>query len=140
MSFGSEIVAAIAAPPAHRRAGQGRQGAGADDAEDGRPWERPGAVRRDCAPHRGGLLLALGDASLLLGALSLALGFLAVTGLCVGAAAWALAARDLRWMRARVMDPAGRSRTARARARAGAGVALSLYAVVLWGWFLLLVT
>ena len=107
-------------------------------AADHRPWERPGAVRRDCAPHRAGLLLAVADTSLLLGALSLALGFLAVTGLCVGAAAWALAARDLRWMRARVMDPAGRSRTARARARAG--VAFSLYAVVLWGWFLLLVT
>ena len=135
MSFGSEIVAAIAAPPAHLRAGRGRQGA---DAEDGRPWERPGAVRRDCAPHRAGLLLAVADTSLLLGALSLPLGFSALMGLGLGAAAWALAVRDLRRMRARVMDPAGRSRTARARARAG--VAFSLYAVVLWGWFLLLVT
>jgi hypothetical protein len=135
MSFGSEIVAAIAAPPAHLRAGRGRQGA---DAEDGRPWERPGAVRRDCAPHRAGLLLAVADTSLLLGVLALPLGFSALMGLGLGAAAWALAVRDLRRMRARVMDPAGRSRTARARARAG--VAFSLYAVVLWGWFLLLVT
>ena len=137
MSFGSEIVAAIAAPPAHLRAGRGRQGA---DAEDGRPWERPGAVRRDCAPHRAGLLLAVADTSLLLGVLALPLGFSALMGLGLGAAAWALAVRDLRRLRARVMDPAGRSRAARARARARLGVALSLYAVAVWGWFLLLVT
>ena len=107
---------------------------------DDRPWERRGAVRRDCESHRSGLLLALGDASLLLGALSLPLGFLAVTGLCLGAAAWALASRDLRRMRARAMDPAGLSGTALGRGRARAGVALSLYAAALWGWFLLVVT
>jgi hypothetical protein len=137
MSCQSEIVAAIPAPPAHRRAGRGRRAAGA---EDGRPWERPGAARRDCESHRGGLLLALGDASLLLGALSLGLGFLAVPCLCLGAAAWALASRDLRRMRARLMDPGGLSGTTLGRARARAGVALSIFAAVLWGWFLVLVT
>ena len=27
--------------------------------DDDRPWERPGAVRRDCEPHRGEMLLLL---------------------------------------------------------------------------------
>ena len=38
---------------------------GWDDAN--RPWEQPGAFRRDCEPHRGGLIRGLGLASLLLG-------------------------------------------------------------------------
>jgi hypothetical protein len=85
------------------------------------------------------LLLALGDASLLLGALSLPLGFLAVTGLCLGTAVWALASRDLKRMEARLMDPGGLSGTALGRTRARVGVVLSLYALGVWGWFLALV-
>jgi hypothetical protein len=135
MSCSSEIIVAL--PAGDRPVVEWRRAAGA---ADDRPWERPGAVRRDCAPHRGGLLLALGDASLPLGALSLVLRFLAVTGLCLGAAVWALASRDLRRMQARLMDPGGLSGTALGRVRARAGVALSLYAALLWGWFLLVVT
>ena len=104
------------------------------------PWERPGAVRRDCEPHRGQLVLKLADASLLLGAFALCLGFVAGLAMAFGAAAWALASRDLRRMQARLMDPGGLSGTALGRVRARAGVALSLYAALLWGWFLLVVT
>src|SRR6516165_8700120 len=108
MSCSSEITVALPAPSRPRRpAGEGRRTAA--EADD-RPWERPGAVRRDCAPHRAGLLLAVADTSLLLGALSLPLGFSALMGLGLGVAGWALASRDLKRMRARVMDPAGRSR------------------------------
>ena len=39
-------------------------------AEDPRPWERPGGVRRDCEPHRGRLLHVLGVLSLVCGMLS----------------------------------------------------------------------
>jgi hypothetical protein len=114
--------------------------AGGHGAEEGRPWERPGAVRRDCETHRGTWLLALADADLLVGALSLALGFLAPLGLDLGVTAWALASHDLGRMRAGLMDPAGWEAAARARTRAGAGVALSLYGAALWGWFLALMT
>jgi hypothetical protein len=131
MSCRSEIVAAMPGPPARRRAA---------GAADDRPWQRRGAARRDCEPHRGGLLLALGDASLLLGVLSLPLGFLALTGLGLGAAAWALASSDLKRMEARLMDPGGLSGTALGRARARAGVALSIYAAALWVCFLAVVT
>jgi hypothetical protein len=37
------------------------------DAADPRPWERPGAVRKDAAPHRGRLLRGLANASLACG-------------------------------------------------------------------------
>jgi hypothetical protein len=106
----------------------------------GAPTRESGAVRRDCASHRGALLLALGDAGRFLGALSLCLGLLAVTGLALSVAAWVLTSRDLRRMRARVMDPGGLAETARARARARAGVVLSLYGAALWGWLLVLIT
>jgi hypothetical protein len=120
----------VAAPPARRTPA----------AVAGRPWERPGAVRRDCQPHRDRLLLALGDASLLLGALSLPLGFPAVAGAGLGAAAWALASRDLKRMQARLMDPDGLSGTALARNRALLGLILSLYALALWACFLVRVS
>ena len=100
------------------------------------PWERPGAVRRDCEPHRAEWLLALADASLLLGALSLCLGFLALMGLALGLAAWVMASHDLGRMRAWSMDPSGQAAAIRGRTRARAGAALSLYGAVLWGWLL----
>jgi len=105
---------------------------------DDRPWERPGEVPRDCQPHRGDLLLALADASLLLGALSLCLGFLALAALACGGAAWGLSSHDLGRMQARQMDPAGLATTRRARARALAGAALGLYGALLWAGFLAL--
>jgi hypothetical protein len=104
------------------------------------PWEWAGACRRDREPHRGQLVLALADASLLLSALSLCLGFLAVMALALGVAAWVLASHDLGRMRAGVMDPGGLGATALGRCRARAGVALGLYSAALWGWFLALLT
>ena len=117
-------------------AGAGRLEVGAGPASDDRPWERPGAVRRDCQPHRAPLLLALGDASLLLGTLSLCLGFPALTAFACGAVAWGLARHDLGRMGAWLMDPGGLAVTRRARARALAGAALGLYGGLLWVCFL----
>ena len=109
---------------------------GARDRAGALPWERPGAVRRDCEPHRAAWLAALADASLLLGTLSLCLGFLALTGLALGLAAWVMASHDLGQMRSGLMDRRGQAATTRGRARARAGAALSLYGAVLWGWLL----
>jgi hypothetical protein len=95
-------------------------------------------VPRDCQAHRGDLLRALADASLLLGALSLCLGFLALAAFACGAVAWGLACHDLRRMRARLMDPGGLAATRCARARALAGAALGLYGALLWAGFLAL--
>jgi hypothetical protein len=97
-------------------------------------------VRRDYEPHRGQLVLALADASLLLGILSLCLGFLAPMAVALGAWAWVLASHDLRRMRSGLSDPSGLGPTALGRCRARAGVALGLYGGTLWGWFLSLIT
>jgi hypothetical protein len=97
------------------------------DADD-RPWEQPGATRRDWEPHRGRLVKGLGTVSLLcgLGAASLFCSPLAglgvarlpsvgiVAGLAavgLGAAAVVMGRSDLRAMRVNLVDPGGRLRT-----------------------------
>jgi hypothetical protein len=78
-----------------------------DDDED-RPWERSRSpVRRDCEPHRGGAVLALGITSIVL-AFTV---FLGVVGLALGIAAWIMGQRDLAKIRQRVMDPQGQGTT-----------------------------
>jgi predicted Zn finger-like uncharacterized protein len=55
--------------------------------------------RRDWEPHRGGLLLGLGIASIVLG--------MCVIGLPLGICAWVMGHKDLNKMKARTMDPEG---------------------------------
>jgi hypothetical protein len=114
------------------------------DAPDDRPWERPGAVRRDWAPHRGRLLSILGVLSLNLGVLSLfGVGLvvlsapMALAAIGLGRPAWALARRDLQAMATNLMDPAGQvlTRDGLVCGRAGAvfGIlALLTAAALLW--------
>jgi len=93
-----------------------------------RPWERPGAVRRDCAPHRGRLLGVLGGLALVCAALSTALlclvppplgleGFVPswLSGVALGGVVFALGRRDLQRMAAGRMDPEGEAATEGAR-------------------------
>ena len=67
--------------------------------EDDRPWERPGALRRDADPDRGLLLFVLGVTALLLGP---------VGGVALGAVVWRMANEDIRRMRAGRMHRTGR--------------------------------
>jgi hypothetical protein len=122
----------------------------ADDDASVRPWEEPGAVRRDCEPHRGPALLLAARAGLGLAAVSAAVNVGAVLLLGVsprdplaaaagaagltltatawawGAAVWRAAAGDLALMRAGRVDPAGRAQALGARFRAAATLALPL--------------
>jgi hypothetical protein len=97
-----------------------------DNRDDGRPWEQPGAVRRDCRPHGGKLLQALGGVALgcCIFALILPVGLVALP---LGAAVWRMAAWDLAAMTAGRVDPAGRAATARAHYRARVAVFLSVF-------------
>jgi hypothetical protein len=90
------------------------------------PWARPGAVRRDREPHRSALLLALGQASVVCGLTSLCCLFPAVPGLPLGLCVWVLARRDMRMMRAGLMDPDGEMQTMSARDASLVGLALNL--------------
>jgi predicted Zn finger-like uncharacterized protein len=78
------------------------------DREDERPWEREDryAVRRDCEPHRGTLILVLGILSIVLGWTGLI-----IVSLPMGLAAWIMGHRDLNKINARAMDPEGRGTT-----------------------------
>jgi hypothetical protein len=117
-----------------------------------RPWEQAGAVRRDCEPHSGPWLRAMGCVSLMICTSSLALAapylgmpggglvwvagpgllFLAA-GLGLGFSIVALARRDLAGMRAGRMDRAGEQATRTAWACGLAGVATGLLAILAWG-------
>ena len=120
--------------------------------DDDRPWEQPGAMRRDCEPHRGPWLRAMGCVSLMIGTSSLALaapyvgmrgaglvwvagpGLLFVAaGLGLGFPIVVLARRDLAGMRAGRMDQAGEQATRTAWACGLAGVATGVLAILAWG-------
>src|SRR5262249_26596186 len=72
-----------------------------------REWERRGAVRRDCEPHRGGLILTLG----IVGLVASFLHILAIVGLPLSIAAWSMAQTDIKQIEAGQMDPQGLSNT-----------------------------
>lgn len=83
-----------------------------DSKGDDRPWEREGryGVRRDWEPHRGTLVLVLGILSVVSGAMFF-LYICWIPGLPLGIAAWIMGHRDLRKMKANVMDPEGQGMT-----------------------------
>jgi hypothetical protein len=93
---------------------------------DDRPWERPGAFRLDCEPHRSSLLLALGQASLVLGLASWFCLLPAPPGLLLGVCVWIVSRHDLKLMHAGLMDRDGERGTRRATHAALVGAALSL--------------
>jgi hypothetical protein len=99
------------------------------------PWERPGAARRDCTPHRGKALVWLATAAFVCGLLSFLLGAPGFIGLPLGVAAYILAGRDLDSMERRLMDPRGREDTEVARRRGIAGAVMSILGLVFYPCF-----
>jgi hypothetical protein len=99
------------------------------EAEPGPPAHLEGAPqRRDCDPHRGGLVTGLANASLILAGVSLCLfGATAIIGVPLGIAAWIMAETDLGEMRQGRRDRAGYRETLAARNTAIGGVLLSLF-------------
>jgi Na+/proline symporter len=84
-------------------------------------------IRRDYEPHRGPLILSLGNISMIVGGLSLCfLGIGAVLSVPLGILTWLMANRDLELMREGRMDPRGKSQTETGRTGAVAGVILGV--------------
>ena len=96
------------------------------------PWELAGEARRDCEPHRAGLLAALARISLLAGGLSFVCPPASLVGLPLGLVTRAMARRDLDLIFAGGMDHRGYRRTEKARSASHAGVILSLLGPLLW--------
>jgi hypothetical protein len=100
---------------------------------DARPWERPGAIRRDCDSHRGTELRMLGGLALLCGCLSaFCLGLSAPLGVCLGGFVLWAAGRDLGLMWEGRMDPAGWEETKLGRGMAGIGVLTGDFFGLIW--------
>ncbi len=74
-----------------------------------RPWEGRDryAIRRDCEPHRGTLILILGIMSLVMAWV----WFVSPVALGLGISAWVMGGRDMAKINARRMDPEGRGLT-----------------------------
>jgi hypothetical protein len=106
------------------------------------PWELPGAVRRDCEPHRGLLLQRAARLVIALGAFGAVLFVPALLCFPLGAAVWRMARRDLTLMRLGLMDPAGAADTRSAQADAVVGVLVPFFGwglLAMMSWLLVLV-
>lgn len=99
------------------------------DRGDERPWEAPGVARRDCDPHRGGVLLLLGSIRLVLGVLSLFTLLPSLIGLPLGLSVCIMAERDQKKMIAGFMDPTGEDQTEKAFSRGLYGM---MYSICCW--------
>jgi Na+/proline symporter len=95
--------------------------------EDGPRPAQLDSLRRDYEPHRGSLILSLGNISMIVGGLALcSLGFGAVLSVPIGILAWVMANHDLERIRDGRMDPRGKARTQTGRTGAIAGILLGL--------------
>jgi len=106
--------------------------------DDERPWEQAGGpLRRDCEPHRGGLLVTLGRLALCLavpGLLGLAYGPFALFSLAaivLGLAVSLMARADLEQMHRKEMDPEGEVSVMSGQTAASVGFIIGLVGLVL---------
>jgi hypothetical protein len=95
-------------------------------------------IRRDYEPHRGPLIVSLGNVSMIVGGLSLCmLGFGAVISVPLGVLAFLMANRDLELMREGRMDPRGKAQTETGRTGALAGIILGVIFAAFYGFIYL---
>jgi hypothetical protein len=107
------------------------------EALDERPWEQTGVLRRDCEPHRGTLLLALGGVSILIGLIALFVVLPAFPGMFIAVAICAIARNDLTEMRAGTRDSSGKEDTEHSLGLAVAGMVMNCIALFMGSLFLL---
>jgi hypothetical protein len=103
---------------------------GTEPDEEVPPWEARGQIRRDCAPHRGSVLVLLGSGALVCGMLAVCLIVPGLFGLPFGLVIYVLSQRDLERMKAGTMDPDGRTLTIQGGELAVGGALLSLLGLI----------
>jgi hypothetical protein len=99
-----------------------------------RPWEEPGATRRDVAPHRGEFLRLLATISLGFSVAGVLLAVPAVVGVPLAFVVSRMASRDLDRMGGGRLDPRGRADTHAAQVRACVAFGLGIAAPFACGW------
>jgi hypothetical protein len=96
--------------------------------EDGARRAATNRFRRDYEPHRGSLILSLGNISMIFGGLTLCtFGIGAILSVPLGILAWLMANHDLERMREGLMDPRGKLPTQGGRTAAVVGALLGLF-------------
>ena len=114
-------------------------GARLNGSEPDKPWEQRGAVRRDCEPHRGRLILALGRTSLclaipgLLGVCFWAFAAASLLATGLGFTVTLMAKDDLEQMERKTMDSEGRQSTEAGQRAASIGMILGIVGLLLAG-------
>jgi len=86
------------------------------------PWQRPGALRRDVAAHRGVLVLTLG----VVGLVAAGIHVLSLVGVPLCLTAWIMGQSDLKRMRNNELDPTGEGLTQAGRICGIIGTCLGL--------------
>ncbi len=95
-------------------------------------------IRRDAAPHRGALIVSLGNVSMIVGALTLCtFGLGACFSIPMGILTWIMANHDLEQMRDGRIDPRGKAQTETGRTGAIAGIILGLIFAVFYAFIYL---
>jgi hypothetical protein len=89
--------------------------------------------RRDSLPHRGGLILGLGIASIVICVLGCGCnGIPALIGIPLGVAAWIMGRNDIRQMSQGMMDADGRGLTQGGHICGIIGVVFGILAIIFW--------
>lgn len=99
---------------------------------DLRPWEQPGALRRDCEPHRGEFLRGLSRWATGLSCVAIFCFFPIVVALPMALFVLIFGRRDLAEMQAGRMDSAGMVETRAAIREAVYTIFTILFALVFW--------
>jgi hypothetical protein len=110
------------------------------DCDGRRPWEQPGAVRRDVEPDRGPTLILLGVVTLFWGLSSLVLCLPGPVSFLFVMVTIGMASNDRRRMHQGQRDPRGLRQVRRAENLAFAGMALTVTGWVVFPLLLWLLT
>jgi len=105
-----------------------------DDDDDDYPRRRP--MRRDWEPHRGGMILTFGIISAASITFAMCYGLTTPIGIGFGLAAWIMGSRDLKKIRAGMMDPEGEGNTQAGWICGIIGVCLNTVAMLACGGFI----
>ncbi|MBL8793328.1 MAG: hypothetical protein JNM56_05450 [Planctomycetia bacterium] len=96
------------------------------------PWERPGALRRDCEPHRGELHVRLADCTFILALASIHCFPTIPLALSLALVVSRMASRDLDRMAAVPLDRPGEHLTRKALESAASALKLCAFGIGFW--------
>lgn len=107
------------------------------DESDVRPWAKPGAVRRDCEPHRGKLIVFAGRLSITMGLTGCCMPLLLLPAWGLLLFALVVSRQDLPLIERGLMDRDGETMTRHGGRAALVGMLVSLISSGIWLYILI---